>query len=97
MNFLANKYYKCWFINNSGKYIFCNYFKVKYVNNNTITTSWLIEYDNFYNIEDSFIDDGSCNYVEIELSEIVNFLPSNNSDKIIYLRKQRIYSLLKSV
>lgn len=77
-----------------------SYFKFKFILDNRVFCDGFEIYDGFYMI----YDENYCDTVyferydiiveEIDISVIVDYLPENNLDKIIYLRKQKIKSLL---
>ena len=98
---VANKYYSVEFIHNNKDYLWYfrfHSFEIYKDGNNGECVS--------INIDDYYIDNGifktgetftyekDDKYNEVEFSEIVNFLPENNKEKIIYNRKKRIDSLL---
>lgn len=98
-DFKENVYYKLTYpVNNysmtqSGISIW--YFKFVKNNDTIITTSGFIINNGIYNNRYVFHTGHNDVYEEVCLSEIIKYLPNDNIDKIIYMRKQKIKILLR--
>lgn len=92
MKFIENHYYSLSPHGGEIKY----YFQFKEKTRQTIyTTGYIIDLGNYrYNLGIKIDDDDL--YKEVDFVEIVDYLPDDNSDKIVYLRKKKIKNLLEN-
>lgn len=58
------------------------------------TYYWLRDIDKLWRYHGSFNYSKMKNYKEVLLSDFVEYLPSDNTDKILFLRKNRLQLLL---
>lgn len=71
------------------------YIKIdEYVNNEIYAEYSICKSDCVYDVNDVFNIFSNTKISEIYFSDIVEYLPENHPDKIIYLRKERIKKLL---
>lgn len=89
--FIDGKYYKCI---DSRKFIY--YFKFKCFcdkEKEYIESYYEIWRDEYYP-KSFFPKENLATYIEIPISQIIDMLPDNHIDKIVYLRNEKIKLLL---